>query len=67
MAISEERAAYERHVQSFGWQLLSVARTRVIRSPDRKVFILADRCTLEDVADTVLRWQPGPPDPGGGH
>jgi hypothetical protein len=40
------------------WDVYAVGATGVIRSPDRKVFIISTHCTVQDIVLTVNRWQP---------
>jgi len=39
------------------WEAYYLGERRVIRSPDRKVFILHDRCTSEDCLEIIYQWQ----------
>lgn len=41
-----------------GWDVYAALRTRVIRSPDRKLYIISDYCTPQEVIEIVNQWQP---------
>ena len=47
-------------LEARGWDGYVVGRSRVIRSPDRRLFILSDHCTTRDIVDIVNQWQPLP-------
>lgn len=40
------------------WDVYAVGATGVIRSPDRKVFIISTHCTAQDIIQTVNMWRP---------
>lgn len=50
------------------WDVYAVGATGVIRSPDRRVLIVTNFCTVQDIVSTVNAWWPPlPPPPRDGH
>lgn len=41
-----------------GWGTYSTSKTRVLRSPDRSLFILRDFCSTGDIVATATQWEP---------